>query len=311
MGWFGRKQDDRHDEPAPTLVVLAQRALAERGMETTVEVPAGEQARLVGTDGRVFLLENLAAQVHGETPDVQADMVAEHFDRMIQAYSEPAPEELGADELRQRIRLRILPDPSADGGTGLGAGPSDPTDLDYARPFAPGLVLGLCVDYPTMVSTLSGPTLPRLALGIDELFAFGQLGTDDEPVDEHAEIAPGVFIVEGESLFVASKAVNLPALFGAAGFGTVFAIPHRHLLLAVPIRDASSITSVQMLAGLVVQVLTDGEHGLPGGVLSPLLYFSRNGRVSAVSGFDDETGAMRIEVDERFQEALEQAAAAS
>ncbi|MCT9622460.1 hypothetical protein [Curtobacterium sp. C2H10] len=91
----------------------------------------------------------------------------------------------------------------------------------------------------------------------------------------------------------------------------MFAIPHRHLLLAVPIRDASSITSVQMLAGLVVQVLTDGEHGLPGGVLSPLLYFSRHGRVSAVSGFDDETGAMRIEVDERFQEALEQAAAAS
>ncbi|WP_187290549.1 hypothetical protein [Curtobacterium sp. B18] len=86
--------------------------------------------------------------------------------------------------------------------------------------------------------------------------------------------------------------------------------PHRHLLLAVPIRDASSITAVQTLAGLVVQVLTDGAHGPPGGVLSPLLYFSRHGEVSAVSGFDDETGAMRIEVDERFGAALEQAAAA-
>lgn len=302
MGWFGRKQDDGRDEHAPSLVALAQRALAERGLETTVEAPVGEQPRLVGTDGRVFLLENLASQVHGESPSVQADMVAEHFDRMIQAYSEPAVEDLSADELRQRIRLRILSEHSGVA--------SDPTDLDYARPFAPGLVLGLCVDYPTMVSTLSGPTLLRLPLGTDELFALGQLNTDDEPVDEHAEIAPGVFLVEGESLFVASKAVNLPALFGAAGFGTVFAVPHRHLLLAVPIRDASTITAVQTLAGLVVQVLADGAHGPPGGVLSPLLYFSRHGEVSAVSGFDDETGAMRIEVDERFGAALEQAAAA-
>ena len=301
MGWFGRKKPETE---ATSLVALAQRALAERGLETTVEPPAGdlEQARLVGTDGRVFLLENLASQVQGEPPATQADIVAEHFDRMIQAYSEPPVEELGPDELRDRIRLRVL---AEDSGV-----PSDPTDLSYARPFAPGLVLGLCVDYPTMVSTISTPTLSALPLGVDELFAIGQLNTDDEPVDEHTELAPGVFVVEGESLFVASKAVNLPAVFGAAPYGTVFAVPHRHLLLAVPIRDADSIRAVQTLAGMLVQVLTDTGRGLPGGVLSPLLFFSRNGRVSAASGFDEETGAMRIEVDERFQQALEQAAAA-
>lgn len=301
MGWFGRKKPEG---TAPTLVVLAQRALAERGMETTVEGPAGDlgEARLIATDGRVFLLENLASQVRGETPAVQADIVADHFDRMIQAYSEPPVEELGPDELRERIRLRVLADD--------GAAPSDPTDLSYARPFAPGLVLGLCVDYPTMVTTISARSLERLSLGVDELFAIGQLNTDSEPVDEHAELAPGVFVVEGESLFVASKAVNLPAVFGAAPFGTVFAVPHRHLLLAVPLRDADSIGAVQALAGMLVQVLTNTERGLPGGPLSPLLFFSRNGQVSAVSGFDDETGAMRIEVDERFQRALEEAAAA-
>lgn len=297
MGWFGRRKPEGS---APTLIVLAQQALAERGMETTVEVLPGEHARLVGTDGRVFLLENLASQVHGEPPAVRADLVADHFDRMIQAYSEPAPEELDADELRTRIRTRIL---SEHSGT-----PSDPADLSYARQFAPGLILGLCVDYPTMVSTLSASSLPRLALGIDELFAVGQLNTDDEPVDGLAEIAPGVFVVEGESLFVASKAVNLPALFGAAPFGTVFAIPHRHLLLAAPIRDADSIQAVQTLAGMLLQVLTSTDRALPGGQLSPLLFFSRNGEVSAVSGFDEDTGAMRIEIDERFQTALDQAA---
>lgn len=300
MGWFGRSRREDHEERPQPLVVLAQRALAERGMETTVEVRPGESARLVGADGRVFLLENLATQVHGESPSVQADIVADHFDRMIQAYSEPPADELAPDELRDRIRLRIL---SEHGG-----GPADPTDLSYARPFAPGLVLGLCIDYPTMVSTLSTATLSKLPLGLDELFAIGQLNTDDEPVDGHAEIAPGVFVVEGESLFVASKAVNLPALFGAAPFGTVFAVPHRHLLLAAPIRDESAMQAVQTVAGMLLQVLSEPERGLPGGQLSPLLFFSRNGQVSAVSGHDAETGTMRIEVDERFQEALEQAA---
>jgi hypothetical protein len=301
MGWFGRKKPAGHDDHAVTLVALAQRALAERGLETTVDVPPGEQPRLVGADGRLFLLDNLAQQVHGESPAVQAHIVGEHFDRMVQASREPSVTDLGADELRARIRLRVLPED--------GSGPADPTDLSYARPFAPGLVLGLCVDYPTMVSTISASSLPKLALGIDELFAIGQLNTDDEPVDGHAEIAPGVFVVEGESLFTASKVVNLPALFGAAPFGTVFAVPHRHLLLAAPIRDADSITAVQTLGGMLLQVLGDADHGLPGGPLSPLLYFSRGGQVSAVSGFDEESGAMRIEIDERFQEALEQAAA--
>lgn len=301
MGWFGRR---RPDEATPSLVALAQRALAERGVETTVEGPAGDlgEPRLIATDGQVFLLENLAAQVRGEPPADHADIVADHFDRMVEAYREPPAEELAPDELRERIRLRLLPDDDA--------APSDPTDLSYARPFAPGLVLGLCVDYPTMVTTISAPSLDRLTLGVDELFAIGQLNTDSEPVDEHTELAPGVFVVEGESLFVASKAVNLPAVFGSAPFGTVFAVPHRHLLLAVPLRDADSMRAVQTLAGMLVQVLTETERGLPGGLLSPLLFFSRSGTVSAVSAFDAETGAMRIEVDDRFQQALREAAAA-
>ncbi|WIB27115.1 hypothetical protein [Curtobacterium sp. MCSS17_015] len=297
MPWFGRRKPAGD---APSLVVLAQRTLAERGVETTVDGPADDpgRARLLGSDGQVYLLANLAVQVRGENEVRRAALVAAHFDRMLQAHREPPPEELGADELRDRIRLRLMADDGAD-----------PTDLTYARPFAPGLVLGLCVDYPTMVSTLSTATLPKLALGSDELWAMGRFNTDAEPVDANAEIAPGVHIVEGESLFTASKAVNLPALFGAAPFGTVFAVPHRHLLLAVPLRDVDSVQAIQTLAGLLVRVLGDREAGLPGGVLCPDLLFSRHGHVSPVSAYDQDTGELRIEVDERFQEALEQAVA--
>lgn len=297
MPWFGRKKPAGD---APSLVVLAQRTLAERGVETTVDGHPDDpvHTRLLGADGQVYLLANLAVQVRGENEERRTAIVGAHFDRMLQAHREPAPEELDADELRDRVRLRLLAEDAAD-----------PTDLTYARPFAPGLVLGLCVDYPTMVSTLSTGSLPKLALGTDELWAMGRFNSDAEPVDANAEIAPGVLLVEGESLFTATKAVNLPALFGAAPFGTVFAVPHRHLVLAVPLRDADSVPAIQTLAGLLVRVLGDREAGLPGGLLSPHLMFSRHGQVSQVSTFDEATGELRIEVDERFQEALQEAVA--
>ncbi|MCJ1715735.1 hypothetical protein [Curtobacterium sp. VKM Ac-2922] len=276
MGLFGRKQ-----RAAPPLVDLAHRVLAERGVETSVEGDPADPAtvRLVAQDGQVYLLENLAAQLRGETPDRQIAIAEEHFDRMLLAQREPAAEALSADDLRDRIRVRLLADDSAD-----------PTDLSYARPFAPGLVLALCLDNPTTVTTLSASTLPKLALGVDELFAIGQLRTDDEPVDDRSEIAPGVHVVEGESLFTASKAANLPALFGAAPYGTVFTVPNRHLLIAAPISGPESLAAVQSLAGVFAQLISSDPHH-PGGLVSPHLLFSRNGAVSVVSGFDDETAA--------------------
>lgn len=310
MGWFRRKKPAAGDSAAaapqaeapqaeaPSLVALARRTLAERGVETTIEPQEDDPTRLQlrGADGQVYLLGNLAGLVHGQDPRTQADIVARHFDAMVQGEREPDAEDLTADELRDQIRLRIM-----------SVSTPDALDLSYARPFAPGLVLALCLDQPTMVKTLSAGTVAKLPLSLDELFALGQLRTDAEPVEERAEIAPGVFVVEGSSMFTASKAVNLPALFGAAPYGTVFAIPQRHLVLAVPIQ-ADSLTAINTLAGALLQVLS-AEGGLPGGVLSRNLLFARGGEVSVVSDIERESGVMRIEIDERFQAALEEAGA--
>lgn len=299
MGLFGRKKREPGPGAAPSLVVLARRVLAERGVETTVEGPADDPsaARLRGSDGQVYLFGNLAGMLEGADTATQEAAVRRHLDAMLASRSDPAAEDMSPDELRQRIRLRLLAERGPDG-----------IDLSYARPFVPGVVAALCVDFPTTVATLSAETVHRLPLGIDELFAIGQLNSDDEPVDQQSEVAPGFVVVEGESLFTASKAVNLPAVLGALPYGAVIAIPHRHLLLAVPIRDADSLTAVNTLAGALVQVVSD-PRGAPGGVLSDRLLFARDGEVSIVSSFDPESGAMRIEVDERFQEALEQAMA--
>ena len=128
----------------------------------------------------------------------------------------PSPTDLSADELRAQVRTRILP-----GGEGQ---PNEPT-FHHARPFADDLILALCVDFPTTVSYINDAHVDKLALSLDELYAFGQLNTDKEPVDERIEPVPGIQVFVGQSLFIASKAANFPAVLGTPPLGTLFTLP--------------------------------------------------------------------------------------
>ncbi|MFB2583747.1 hypothetical protein [Herbiconiux liukaitaii] len=143
-----------------------------------------------------------------------------------------------------------------------------------------------------------------LALGLDELYAFGQLNTDAEPVDRRFEPFPGIEVIVGDSLFTASKAANLPAVLGSAPWGTLFTVPHRHMLVALPITGPETIGAVQQLVAYTVQIVGDGL--VPGGVISPDVHFSRDGIVSRVSSTTPD-GRITLHVDARLQHALETA----
>ncbi|WP_454108559.1 hypothetical protein [Leifsonia shinshuensis] len=274
----------------------ARRIFAEHGIETTIEHAAQpEDVSLVGADGQRYPLFNAFAKTHGATADQAARIVAEHIDNLLDMRSAPSPTELTADQLRRQVRTRILP-----GGEGV---PNEPT-FHYARPFTEGLIVALCVDFPTTVSYINDAHVGGLALSLDELYAFGQLNTDREPVDERLRPVPGIEVVVGESLFIASKAANLPAVLGAAPLGTLFTLPHRHMLIAAPITGPETLAVVEHLVGLTRHVLSDGPP--PGGVLSADVLFSRNREVSRVSA-TDELGDVSIIVDDRLQEALEEA----
>ncbi len=143
-----------------------------------------------------------------------------------------------------------------------------------------------------------------LALDLDELYALGQLNTDREPIDVRFEPAPGIHAILGDSLFTASKAANLPAVIGSAPFGTLFTVPHRPMLIMLPISGPETVPAVQQLLSMTMQTLRSGPQ--PGGVLSPDVHFSRNGQVSRVSSID-ESGSVSINVDARLQQALEEA----
>ncbi len=297
MGLFRRRKDQQQPTDRIEWITRTARQLfAERGIESTIEHGARpEDVTLVAADGQRYPLFNVFANTHDATADEASRKVAEHIDNLLDARSAVPVEQLSAEQLRQQVRTRILPSEPT--------GPGEPT-FGYARAFSDDLILALCVDYPTSVSFIADGDVDRLALSLDELYAFGQLNTDREPVDERLEPAPGIELIVGNSLFTASKAANLPAVIGASPFGTLFTLPHRHMLIALPITGPDTVSAVEHLVGVTMHVLRTAPP--PGGVISADVLFSRNNEVTKVSSMDDE-GAVSMVVDDRLQQALEEA----
>lgn len=208
----------------------------------------------------------------------------------------PVPAHLTADDVRGRIRTQLLRADHADRFADV--------TFEYARPFSEGLVVGLCLDFPDDVVSVTDGSIGGLPLSVDELFAYGQLNTDKEPFDERREVMPGLHLVAGESFFIAAKAANLPGALGAAPFGTLFTVPQRHLLLALPIADERTLPMVEHLLGATMQVITGSPA--PGGVLSPDVHFSRFGEVTKMTSVDAD-GRVVFAADARLGQAFEDA----
>ncbi len=208
----------------------------------------------------------------------------------------PVPANLTADDVRGRVRTQLFRTDHADQFTG--------STFAYARTFSDGLVIGLCLDYPDDVVTITDQSIGALPVSVDELFWFGQLNTDKEPVDERVEVMPGLHLVAGESFFIAAKTANLPGVLGAAPFGTLFTVPHRHLLLALPITGKDTLSMVEHLVGATTKVITGAQA--PGGVLSPDVHFSRNQVVTRMTSVGDD-GRVVFAADPRLGQAFEEA----
>ena len=131
------------------------------------------------------------------------------------------------DELRRRIRTRIIR-----------GGQSSDLPITYIRPFTAGLAKALYLDFPNSVSLVTDQSLAQYPLSVDELFYYGQINTDNEPIDTKQEVGPFTELL-GESPFIAGKAANISALVSNlqinAPHGLFFAIPQRSVLLYAPI----------------------------------------------------------------------------
>ncbi|ARJ06798.1 hypothetical protein GCM10010988_21190 [Cnuibacter physcomitrellae] len=297
MGWFGRKRSEapQPDDRIQWVTSTARRLLAEKGVESTVEFGERlEDAQLVAADGRRFPIYNLVPKTEGASREAAERLIDQHLDLVLGTATDPDPSTFDPEDLRARVRTRILP---------VVDDPADAERFGYGRPFAEGLITVLCIDFPQTVRTLTTRDLDQLPLGLDELYGLGQFHTDHEPIEKETELVPGIRLFEGGSLFIASKAANLTAVTGPAPFGTVFAVPNRHMLLTLELTGPDSLVTIQQLVSIVLTILQDP---VPGGPISPDLYFSRDGMISRISSLDP-SGKVTITVGEHLQRALDDA----
>lgn len=267
---------DRHEITERALPFLLRR-LHDAGISATPHIDSHTGDIYLKVDGwRRINVENLIDEL-AQTDPSKHEVTIERWVAFIMESGRIAEQSVtDPDELRQRVRTRIIP-------ANLAANPH----LSYARPFPGGLALALCLDFPNTVTTVSNGHLEKYPIGLDELYHWGQINTDNEAIDEHTTCGPFTGIA-GESLFIASKAAHIASLVSTlhidAPHGLLFAIPDRSVLFYAP-ADPTSPTHqfVSLVDYLRIDIL-QRLHTMPARILSKdLFYCSPDGTFGAIT----------------------------
>ena len=221
------------------------------------------------------------------------------------------PERTWRQVVETHVAAILAPKETVDLGTGAGRAmlrarlfaDDGPTvrDLAYALPWAPGIVEILCIDRPDTVQTVADSDVA--GLDVDELRAMGRRNLQAEGIDERVELAPGIHVVSGGSLFVASRLLDpefLDDLLRGAPRGIVVGIPDRHTLLHHAVLGPESADPITTMASLVGHIDRDQR---PGGLLSPFLYYLTRDGVQQITAYTED-GEMAITAEGAFLDAI-------
>ncbi|MBX9243494.1 hypothetical protein ICW40_01575 [Actinotalea ferrariae] len=304
MGLFRRSAVDAlPDDALPFLTVdeaaevrrLAADAFASAGVEVVVHPD-----HLQDGDGRQFGLWNVAAACKAAGPRRRwRRVVRGHVATLVDL--PPNPADLPVEEVLAAAVLRVhavdqMPPPMRD-------------SLTYGRHVADGLVELVVHDSPKSTMVLLDEDVERC--GADALRAAGLEHLLAEPFTQDVLTAAGgarIDVLEGESVFVASKVLVLPHVLdrvhGRRHFpdGVLVALPDRHHLLLHPVTSGDVVPALQAMAGLTADAYAKAAGGL-----SPSVYWWQEGRMTRLSVVGPD--GVRIEVQDAFAEVLERLAA--
>jgi hypothetical protein len=269
--------------------------LQRRGM--TVHPAPGDTPgddRLATDTGTVLWLSNMHTRCREVPIDALPEAVRIEVDQFLAGLDAPPMSELPDAEFLAQMRTRLItPDTSGD------------LSLEYARPAFDGLVAELRRDLPTTVQTVSDSDVA--GRDIDLVFQIGQRNTDAEPADAQA-LDHDVFALSGDSLFIASKALNMPRLIetvldDVAPLGVLFSVPHRGLLFLHRV-GTSTLEAAPFIASATVSA---ADNPL-GGVVSYNTYFWYGGSVQPITRIDADNQSIALLVGGPFADALDQVA---
>ena len=249
----------------------AHRVLTDNGLEVALEA---DGATFVAADGYRITLDNVVATCTRLPREQWGAYIADHYRQVARSVALPAVGDLSIDEIRTRIRTRLIP-PEALSMAGV--------DMSaYARPVADGLWAVLCVDFPHVVSYVSSEDAAALP-DLDGLFRLAQANTDAEPIDRIEHLADDIVAVSGDSVFVASTVLNPAALVARtmrrdAPNGVVFIVPDRSRVLLHVIDDVFAVEAMESLAAAAPRMYADATYSI-----SPLVYYWHRSSITRIS----------------------------
>lgn len=301
MGLIGHKKHNTTPDPAfPFLTAdeaqevrrLAAQAFAAAGHEAAVHAD-----HLETSDGMTFGLWNVAAACKATGKRSAWPAVVRAHVASLAPVSASASE-MAADDVLAHAVLRIYGDQTIP--------PEARHKLTYVREVADGLLEAVVLDTPTTVMMLLDEDVRRC--GRAQLWAAGLEHLVAEPLGgiERLDLPGGavVHVVEGESVYTASKILVLPDVllraYGPRPFpnGVLVALPDRHHLLLHPVDDGSVLPALQGMASMVAAFFQSAVGGV-----SPSVYWWRDGMLERLSSVDDG-GHLRVDVREAFGEVL-------
>lgn len=252
----------------------------------------GPDNEIQSTKGVTYNLHNVNLLCADRLPSEWPGIVETHFNNLLAPDIQDLDlDVLPDDELLPMVRTRLRTyDQSAA------------SFRKYVRTSFGDLVVELNLDLPTVVQTLNDSDINDR--DIDELFLAGQRNTDAEPFEVGTFDADGatVWLVGGDSLFIASKALNIPHLIDTvleqAPRGVVFGVPHRHLLYLHPVSDLSSVLAVNAIA----QLTADSAQDAPGGAISCDTFYWHPGGVQTITRV--EHGKIAVLAEGPFLDAI-------
>ena len=246
-------------------------ALRHHGIEAIpVLAPNGKALKV---DGKGLLnLENLADQMI----QLPVSDWEDHLERWAQFAIDTARpvdvSQLDTETLASMIRSRVISRKDAD-------------RQNYAQDLTDDLVEVLCLDYPNRVLLISDESATKLQIPLTQLFSFARANTEKEPIDE-CFVEDGIQFATGESLFIASKIVNMPALLAQldinAPDGLLFGIPNRSLFIY---KIPNDFTDIIDMANMINTFTPEAGYENPGGLISSAVYYwAPDGSIESMMG---------------------------
>lgn len=243
--WAGCLSADEFEQFRATL----DDALGDHELERGVVTIPGRSLRY----GVTSLLEQWSLV----DPSDRAGLVHRYSRALFEAEHAPPPE---GEELLRMLRPRLWNSAAVSQ-----AGPALLT-----RDVADELVAVLCIDRNTTVANLDPEQAATTGRPTPELWKIAMSQIDDGYSVIHAALHPEVHVLHGESVFVASRLLDLARFAEPARHGTIFAAPTRHMLMFHRVETLAVMDALQVMAGIA-----DGFHRDGPGSLVPHLYWSR------------------------------------